>query len=198
MKNIFNAGLAVMVACFLVGAFACRQEPQSRRYEENGAAAVPAPEKPQARPPAGSWRWENPRSWSAEASAGLRLATFLIPGPEGPGQCAIIPLPGDGGGVQRNVQRWLEQLRLPLFSPPELADFLGRQKIIQTAEGLPVTVIDFTTLSHPREPAGPSMLVAVVPSGDQTLFVKMSGGKDLLDKNREIFYKFCQSLSRGT
>ena len=187
-----------MAACCVIGALACRQEPQSRQYEENGAAAVLAPKPLPARPHAGSWRWQNPPQWRVEASAGLRLATFSIPGREGSGQCSLIPLPGDGGGIQANVQRWLEQLHLPPFSPPELADFLGRQKKIQTDEGLPVTVIDFTTLSPPQEPAGPSMLVAIIPGGDQTLFVKMSGGKALLKTSREIFYQFCRSLSRGT
>ena len=193
MKNCFTFGLAVMALCSLFVAPACRQQPQSRRYEENGPDAAPAPALPQGE----AWHWAKPVPWREEGNAGLRLATFSIAGQEGPGQCTLVPLPGDGGGIEANVQRWLEQLQLPLFSPREMADFLGRQKRLQTRDGLPVAVIDFTALGR-RQPPAASMLAAMIADGNQTLFVKLSGGKALIEKNREDFYEFCRSLSRGT
>jgi hypothetical protein len=197
MKKYFSLGPAAIVVFGLLCAPACRQKPQARQYEENDTAAAQASNQPQARTQSASWRWVKPLPWREEASAGLRLVTFYIGSREDSGQCTLIPLPGDGGGIQANVQRWLEQLQLPLFSPPELADFLGRQKKMQTQSGLPVDVIDFTTLSHPQARSGPSMLIAVIPGENQTLFVKMNGRRALLEKNREIFYEFCRSLSPG-
>lgn len=151
----------------------------------------------QARPHSESWRWTKPLHWREEESAGLRLATFSITRGEDAGQCTLITLPGDGGGVQANVQRWLDQLHLPVFSQPEMADFLSRQEKLRTGSGLPVTIIDFSALKNPQERSGTSLLVAMITAENQTLFVKMSGGKELLEENREVFMKFFLSLSPG-
>ncbi|MEI6613266.1 MAG: hypothetical protein WCL37_00040 [Chrysiogenales bacterium] len=194
MKNYIAFGFVLATICGLFIATACRQQPQSRQYEENGAtAALPA----QAAPQETAWHWAMPSKWRKEGSSGLRLATFFIVDPEGTGQCTLIPLTGDGGGVQANVQRWLDQLHLPRFSQPEMADFLTIQKKVRTGSGLPVTIIDFTPLNNPQERSGTSLLVAVITGKNETLFVKMSGGKVLLKKNREVFSKFCLSLSPG-
>ena len=197
MKNGFALGLAVLVIGGLIGAPACRQQPQSRQYEENGAADAGKQVPPQDPALAAAWRWVTPPQWREEAGSGMRLATFSIPGTGGAGQCTLIPLPGDGGGIQANVQRWLEQLQLQTLSPQALADFLGRQETMRTAAGLPLTVIDFTPLSYQQQPSGTSMLAAMIRGEDQTLFVKLSGAKALLEKNREFFYEFCRSLSHG-
>jgi hypothetical protein len=197
MKNCFSLCPAVMAVCFMMVAPGCRQQPQTRQYEETGAADVPAPLQPQAGPSAASWRWVKPPQWREAAGAGLRLATFSIASREDAGQCTLVTLPGDGGGVQANVQRWLEQLHLPSFSRTEMADFLSRQIKIQTGSGLPVFIVDFTALNVPQQRPGPSLLVAMITDEGQTLFVKLSGGKALLGKNRKVFFDFCRSLSSG-
>jgi len=172
MRSYFFSVSALAAALCLLFAPACRQQPQTRKYEENSASAAAAPTQMQTRPHSVSWRWAKPLQWREEESAGLRLATFSITSGEEVGQCTLITLPGDGGGVQANVQRWLDQLHLPAFSQPEMADFLSRQKKLRTVNGLPVTIIDFAAL-------------------------KMSGGKALLEKNREVFNEFSLSLSPG-
>jgi hypothetical protein len=197
MKSYFFSVLALAAALCLLVAPACRQQPQTREYEENSASAAAAPMQMQTRPHSVSWRWERPLQWREEESAGLRLATFSITSGAEVGQCTLITLPGDGGGVQANVQRWLDQLHLPLFSQPELDDFLSRQKKMRTVSGLPVTIIDFASLNNPQDRSGTSLLVAVITGENQTLFVKMSGEKALLEKNREVFNKFSLSLSPG-
>lgn len=127
----------------------------------------------------------------------MRLAAFSFADRENSGQCTLVSLSGDGGGVMANVQRWLEQLNLPQFSRQQMADFLKRQKTTQTGNGLPVTIVDFTILGRPLERSGSSMMIAMISAADQTLFVKISGEKALLEKNREAFLKFCRSLSQG-
>jgi len=186
-------GLGVL-AC--AGAFvpaACRREPRARQYVESGTEVPRTPAA--ARTEQTEWNWENPRQWRQETGTGLRLATFSIGGGNSKGQCALVPLPGDGGGIEANVLRWLTELDLPQFSTAELAGFLGRQNQLLSRDRRPVTIIDFTTLAP--GPLNPSLMVAIVPAGNQTLFVKLSGGKELLEKNRDIFLSFCRSLSRG-
>jgi hypothetical protein len=197
MEKYFFLRLTAALASLLLIIPVCRQQPQTRQYEEKAASSAPLPNRPQGRPNVESWRWEKPRQWREEESSGLRLAAFSIPGREGSSECTLIPLPGDGGGVRANVQRWLEQLQLPAFSPPDLEDFLARQKKIFTGSGLPVMIIDFTALSPSPNRLAPSLLIAIIQAENQTLFVKMSGGKARLGENRGIFFKFCQSLSLG-
>ena len=74
------------------------------------------------------------------------------------------------------------------ISSPELDVFLGQQKKMQTSDGLPVMVIDFTTLGRGQELAEESMLVAIITGENQTLFVKMDGARIMLEKNRDDFY----------
>jgi hypothetical protein len=176
---------------------ACRRQPQSRHYVENVVAAAPAPELSPAPPPVRAWRWAKPSHWQEQGSSGLRLATFAIADRGAVGRCSIVPLSGDGGGVEANVRRWLEQLHMTQISSTELDVFLGQQKKMQTSDGLPVMVIDFTMLVRAREPAEESMMVAIIMGENQTLFVKMDGRRDLLEKNREVFYEFSRSISRG-
>jgi hypothetical protein len=197
MKNGFALGVAVLVMASLLGAPACRRQPQSRHYVENGT--TDAGRQMRAPGPAFSaaWQWVTPPLWREEEGTGMRLATFSIPGTEGAGQCSLVPLPGDGGGIQANVQRWLGQLQLQMLSPQTLADFLSQQKTTRTAAGLPLTIIDFTPLSYRQQRKGISMLAAMIRSEDQTLFVKLSGGMALLEENRQFFYEFCRSLSYG-
>ena len=197
MKSYFFLILALAAALCLLVAPACRQQPQTRKYEENSTSAAVEHMQMQTRPHSVSWRWAKPLQWREEESAGLRLATFSISSGEEVGQCTLIALSGDGGGVQANVQRWLDQLHLPVFTQPEMADFLSRQKKTRTVNGLPVTIIDFAALNNPQKRMGMSLLVAVITGENQTLFVKMSGEKALLEKNREVFNKFSLSLSPG-
>src|SRR5215218_7412143 len=53
-----------------------------------------------------------PSGWQAETpSSGMRLAQATIPGASGPGQLAVFFFgPGGGGGVEANIQRWIDQM----------------------------------------------------------------------------------------
>jgi len=197
MKQYCYMSVAAMAVLGFVVAPACRRQPQSRHYVENVAAVAPAPERSPASPQARAWRWVKPSHWREQGGSGLRLATFAIADRGTAARCSIVPLAGDGGGVEANVRRWLDQLQVAQISSPELEVFLGQQKKMKTSDGLPVMVIDFTALGRGQEPAEESMLVAIIMGENQTLFVKMDGGRIMLEKNREDFYEFCRSISRG-
>ena len=127
----------------------------------------------------------------------MRLETFSLSDREATAECTIVPLPGDGGGIEANVRRWLEQLQVPQLSSREMEEFLGRQEKKRTRSGLPVVIVDFTTLGRRQPQPEKSMLAAIIQDGAQTLFVKLSGARPLLEKNRDVFLAFCRSLSRG-
>jgi hypothetical protein len=195
MKRCVLLGLGALVCAGALAPAACRREPRARQYAEGGTdvPGLPAPAAARAEP--GEWDWQKPSQWRQEAGTGLRLASFAVGDGDSQGLCTLVPLPGDGGGIEANVQRWLAELGLPPFSAKELSGFLGRQDKLFSRDRRQVTVFDFSTLVPGR--AEPSLLVAIVPAGDQTLFVKLSGGKELLQASRDVFLAFCRSLSRG-
>ena len=86
--------------------------------------------------------------------------------------------------------RWLDQIGLQLTGD-ELAQFLAGGEQITTGDGMPLTMYDFTRLAST---GGDSILAAVGPVGEQTLFVKMSGHESLVAAARTDFMSLVESL----
>src|ERR1700732_1069632 len=56
-------------------------------------------------------QWTQPKNWQAQAQRPMRLATYVVP--DG-GECGVYYFgPGQGGGVQANVERWVGQFPEP-------------------------------------------------------------------------------------
>lgn len=190
--NPLLLGAAVLVAAGLV-VTACAREPRVREYDEvvikpspveaafegSGAGAAPAP-----------LAWQTPLGWQVLPGDGIRLAAFLLERDGRSAETTVVMLGGAAGGVEANVARWLGQLGLQLAGD-ELAQFLAGGAPVATRGGLRLTVYDFTRLTAPD---GDSMLAAVGPALDQTLFVKMSGDGALIAAARSDFLDLVGSL----
>ena len=72
--------------------------------------------------------------------------------------------------------------------------FLSKQEKFTTQEEIPVMVIDFTTLQKDTNELTPSIIAAIIPYQDSNIFVKMTGNKGAVSKNKEKFRSLCQSL----
>lgn len=59
--------------------------------------------------------WTVPAGWTAKPAAGMRRATFVVPGAAGAAEVSVISLPGDAGGELPNVNRWRGQVGLPAW-----------------------------------------------------------------------------------
>jgi hypothetical protein len=58
--------------------------------------------------------WTVPAGWTNGAGSSMRVATYHVPGAKGAeaGECAVFYFgPGQGGGVDANVQRWARQFK---------------------------------------------------------------------------------------
>src|SRR5687768_18162204 len=59
-------------------------------------------------------RWTAPAGWKAEAARPMRAATYTIPlaaGDQGVAECVVNYFgPGQGGGVDANIERWRGQV----------------------------------------------------------------------------------------
>ena len=180
-------GVAVLVVA------ACSRQPHVREYDEvvikpspvvaafDGSGAVGAE--------AGPLAWQTPPAWQELPGDGIRLAAFLLQQDDRRAETTVVMLGGAAGGLEANVVRWLDQLGLQL-GDEELARFLAAGEPVATRDGLSLTLFDFTSLTT----AGDSMLAAVGPMLDQTLFVKMSGDGDLVAAARGDFLRLVGSL----
>ena len=141
-------------------------------------------------------KWTVPKGWLEKPGSGMRLATFTNTDDAQPIECSIVSLGGQAGGLESNVKRWANQISLSLFSDQELKEFISKQEEFTTKKGLTAKLIDFTTLQS--DPGESSMMAAIMEIADATVFVKMTGKKSALEKNRISFKSLCQSLESRT
>lgn len=187
----------VLLGAVLLAAAACAREPRVREYDEVVIKPSPVEAAFDGSGPLGGaapLAWQTPPAWQELPGDGIRLAAFRL---EQGGdretavvETTVVMLGGAAGGVEANVARWLEQLGLRLAGD-ELAQFLAAGEPVATRGGLRLTVYDFTALTAPD---GDSMMVAVGPALDQTLFVKMSGNGAAVAAARSDFLRLVGSL----
>jgi hypothetical protein len=181
---------------------------------ENGAAspgqpadeALPGPISsrggtvPEGMPPAaeaqgeGSIDFDMPKDWRTEPpTSNMRLTQAAIPGAAGPGELAVFFFgPGGGGGVDANIQRWIEQMESPDQPQPETFE----------ANGYRVTWIDVRgTLKPSMMGSGPTtpqpdsrLLGAVVEGPGGPWFFKATGPDATLAPQRDAFLAMLKSV----
>lgn len=160
----------------------------AQRFYDTKPEAPPAGENPLA--------WITPEGWTeapAGAAGGMRLIDLRF-GSGGEGECFLSIMPGQAGGLEANVNRWRAQMGLPAYTPEELAalpkkTFVGREATFVAFDG------DFKNVGQETVSAGYRMLGLVQEAPEFTLFVKMTGPKDLVLKNEAAFDLFSQSIS---
>lgn len=196
----------LLISFFIVCLCSCQKAVEKRKYEEivisaqlnEGSFApsmppIPLSEnltnkiiKPQL-------SWTTPPGWQEKPASGMRVASFVNNDSANPIDCSIVSLEGEAGGLQANVRRWLSQINLYL-SDEELKTFLEKQDKLTNNQGLVLTLVDFTNFNTVS--SGDSIIAAIAAASEETIFVKMTGSKEALLKNREPFITLCKSLQR--
>lgn len=144
-----------------------------------------------ARPP---MAWATPEGWQEIPGSGMRLVTFRSTDAADPVECALISLAGDAGGLESNAARWMQQVNIVVPAAPDMAEFLAAQKKIKTKDGFDATLIDLTRLQPQDDLESPSMTATVITLPDMTVFVKMTGSRGSILKNKKRFEELCESL----
>lgn len=138
-------------------------------------------------------QWRTPDSWQEKSAGDMRLAAFGRS--DDPGlDISIISLSGNAGGFSANINRWLGQIELPPMDEAKIQSFLGGQQKFKTKDGTPIQVVDLSGLQNSPDSSTPSILAAIVQTPSRTLFVKMSGPYESIQKNRDQFKMLCESL----
>ncbi len=155
------------------------------------AAAMPAGNVPM--PPPAEVEWTVPEGWTVRPAEGMRLATFVVEEGGQPFECALTSLAGAAGGVPANVIRWAGQIGLAV--PQEkLRAFVDALPERKTAAGAPLWIADFTALDDGRAADAPTMIAAIVRRDGDTLFLKLTAPRPVIESRRAAFESLAASL----
>jgi len=105
--------IVLVVATAALGYFAMKRgsntpEPTAMEAPQ---AVMPAPPHTDA-----GLAWNAPARWEGGEASGMRLATYHVPAAKGgdAAECAVYYFgPGQGGGVDANLQRWIGEFEEP-------------------------------------------------------------------------------------
>jgi hypothetical protein len=129
--------------------------------------------------------WKKPESWIPSSGSSMRLASFDVPYSDGMGDLSVIQLGGTGGGFEANVNRWRRQLNL---EPQSLSEI--EKEMIENKGGMGL----YNVIGIINEELGSAFLCAILPAGNQTLFVKLSANPKGVREIETEFISFCSSL----
>lgn len=131
--------------------------------------------------------WRVPEGWRERPPGTMLLANWAVSGKAG-GQAdvTVSRLPGDGGGLLPNVNRWRGQLSLGPTTEPELSTQVS--KIEVDGEKVPMVDIQGARAGRPAR-----MLAVALPKHGETWFYKMMGDPSVIEEQKDTFIQFIQS-----
>jgi hypothetical protein len=164
-------------------------------------AASPAPATDAPATSVAGVVWSVPDGWEPQGARSMRVATYTIrTNREGTAECAVFFFgTRQGGDVQDNIDRWVNQFQQPDGSPS--AD---RAKTAKTQKsGWPLTTVDVSgtynggmvTSGQSQEPqVGFRMLAAIVEGPEGAVFFKLTGPEAVVESSAAEFSALLESL----
>ncbi len=155
-------------------------------------------DEPKKELPAKPLTFTTPKGWEKLAPGksdllGLTVAARFRSGEgEKAVAVAVVGLDGDGGGLANNVNRWRNQVGLDNLDEKDALKALQPVKI----DGLPGHLLDVTGADAKDKPAQ-RIVVALVRRGEHTVYAKMSGPGDAVEKQKASFDGFVKSIRFG-
>jgi len=151
-----------------------------------------------------SLKFDAPAGWiSKPAGSSMRVAEFTLPKVATDAEDAALAVyffgSGQGGSVQANLDRWIDQMPQPDGRPSKP---LAKTSTL-TSHGLKVTLVDVSgTYTAPLTPGGSDMVTkpgyrleaAVVETPGGPYFVKLTGPEKTVAKWDASFGEFLKSL----
>ena len=146
-------------------------------------------------------RWTAPTGWKAEAPRPMRAATYAIApaaGDSAGAECVVNYFgPGQGGGVDANVERWKGQVLGP-DGKPAAAKVEKR-----TVRGVPITIVDtsgsYTGMGGPMAASskpmpGYRLLGAIAEGPGGSVFFKFTGPAKTIAAGQKQFEQLLASI----
>lgn len=139
--------------------------------------------------------WETPEGWTQGPARTMRLASF-VPNASPEIDISVTQLAGNAGGPKANFDRWRAQMGQEPISEAELSDLerlgvLGEEALVIEIDGR------YTGMGDADQQSA-RMLGAIVPNGNGTLFVKLTGPREAVAAETDAFRAFLTSLRRDS
>lgn len=156
-----------------------------------GDARQDGPRKDDAKdaPPSLPLSFKAPKDWQKLDPGPFSVARFQIGKGQQSASVSITILPGDGGGLAPNVNRWRGQVALGELPAEDALKTLQLIKI-DGVEGHRVAITGPETDGKTTQ----GILAAILKRGEQTWFFKMSGPATLVEKQGPAFDGFLKSV----
>jgi hypothetical protein len=144
-------------------------------------------------------KWTRPERWGVDPPRQMRVATYTLPAAEGDaegGECAVFYFgTGQGGDLNANIERWVNQFEDP-GKPEQSTEEVG---------GMKVTLVKVTGTY--LSPSGPMMqssgkkenyrlMGAIVDGPEGMVFFKATGPAKTMEDNEKGFDSLVNSLSK--
>ncbi|MFQ5669745.1 MAG: hypothetical protein ACE5HD_04395 [Acidobacteriota bacterium] len=197
----FSMAVGAGAIALLLAGSACSQAPAPDTPVAQAVATAPG-RPAAAREAAGGVSWLAPSAWSREARRRpMRVTTYTIPDPEPDmqGELAVFYFgPGQGGGTNANISRWIGQFSGADGGPPREVSRKTRQ-----VGGLTVTILEVVgtyqgggapMLGSGQAKEGYALLGAIVAGPQAPIFFKLTGPLDTVDRSRPQFEALVNSL----
>lgn len=178
-----------LVACAPDEATPIAEEIRPKRSEAAPGTIETPPEKTRL-------LFEFPEGWQSETpSSSMRMAQANVPGAAGDAQLAVFFFgPGQGGGVEANIERWIGQMEAAPGAEAERSSFEAGGLSIHTV-ALDGTLLPAGFGMGPSEPQpGSSLLGAVVEGPGGPWFFKMTGPAATIDAAQPAFMDMLNAL----
>ena len=138
------------------------------------------------------FKWDTPPGWQEIAPVSMRMINFRI-GESANVDCYVTVLPGQGGGMAENINRWRGQMSLPPLSEQEILQMpqkklLGRNATYILCDGA------FKGMGQESANEGYTLAGMLLHHVGLSIFVKLIGPSDLVKPELDHFDSFCSSL----
>jgi hypothetical protein len=152
---------------------------------------------------AGGLTWAAPAEWTTQAERPMRAATYSIPAAKRDkevGELAVFYFgAANGGGVDANVKRWVDQ-----FQSPDGTSAAKSAKIKkETIAGLPTTMVDVKGTYAAGAMMGPAtpkpgfrLLGAIVEGPGGAVFFKLTGPEKTVAGAEKPFRKLLDGMKK--
>jgi hypothetical protein len=186
----------VWIAALAILTVACRKE-------EITIYSIPKETPPQRQTMAGGHHthaagagehlhWETPQGWQEQPGSGMRLANFIVPGPEGRNALvSIVTLAGVVGQDAQVVNIFRERLPAPPLAEPELAA-IAREVPVGPTQG---RLYDMAAEGENDDAGRSRLMIAVLTSGNSSWYFNFFGQNALIEAEKAVFLKFLQSVT---
>lgn len=134
--------------------------------------------------------WEAPVGWEEAPKKPMRVVTFRSKNEE-QWECYVSIISSQAGGIEANLKRWANQMGKGEFS----IDISKLPKISMFSQNIPLFEIEGTYTSMQGESKENYKLLGTVCTlSEMTVFVKMVGPIEQVERQKDNFIKFCESL----